>query len=327
MTVGTMTISTVHAQVVLPVSELKYDAPVLPPTLWATTAMVTRHLALLPGQTLLDKSVEQQHRPYNINAELNYQKTAGDFGQLNLGNSNVSAIHFDGDVYAGYVEFSAQRDDLQLGAVGAYESFDLAGFAQQRVGVMPYAKWLLPIGSETSFNFVGTLYYYDNDVTSHLAPRTFAAYRTLGASVSAALQFDTRYTYKAVTVMQDSPGWYSYMGSLALTLQMQSDDAERQVVYQQDVVDEVRDQRLLILAGNIGARLYERTAMMLVGELGKDMSHYDGTLSSAADHYTRLSWKITRTLSPRWSVQAGIGKTFSHDVDVTEMRLSTSANF
>lgn len=316
----------VQAQVILPVSALNYDAPTLPPMLWPTTDTVTRDLALLPGRTLIEKNADQQQPPYTVGVVGDYRKTAGNFGQINLGNSNINPIGFDGDVSALHVDLEMQRDDLLFGVQGVYEELDISGFAQRRQGLMPYGQWLMPINPQLSFNLLGTLYYFDNKVDSRLAPRTFSDYRTLGGSVSAALHFDTRYTYKAVTVAQNSPGWYSLMGSMAMTLQVQSDDAHRDVVDDQNVVEEVRDQRLLIFAGNAGVRLYERTALMLVGEYGQDLSRYGGALTSADSNFAKLALTLTRTLSPTWNVQAGLGRAFGHDVQETAFHLSTSKN-
>lgn len=314
----------VHGQVVLPISPLQYDAPSLPPSLWPATNIVTRDLALLPVKTLEDKNSEQYQLPYHFNFAGAYRDAQGNFGRLTLANSTAADISFDGDIYSGSFDFSTQRDTLLLGAMVSYEDLDLSSFSQQRAGIMPYGRWMIPLSQRTSFNVLGTLYYFHNSVDSRMAPRVFADYSTLGASLSAALHFDTRYAYKAVTVAQDSPGGWSYIGSVAVTLHVQNDDAEREVVFQQNVVDEVSKQQLLVLAGNVGVRLQERTAIVLMGEYGSDRSHYDGSLNDTDDDYLRISFKFTRTLSADWSVQGGVGRVLGHDVEVTDLHVSVS---
>jgi len=128
-------------------------------------------------------------------------------------------------------------------------------------------------------------------------------------------------------VAQDIPDRLLYMGSVAMTYQLQFDNADREMVFQQNVVNEVDDQRLFILAGNIGVRVYEKTAVMLLGEYGVDLSYYEGTFKEASDTYTRLSVKLTHTISSQWQLHGGMGRLFNHDVEVTEIHVSTSIRF
>lgn len=317
-------VTSAQGQVVLPISSLQYDAPTLPPSLWPTTPWVARDLALLPVRTLEQKNAEQYQRPYHISVRGEYQDVSGTFGRLTLNNTTAADVSFEGDNYSSSILLSTKKDSLDFGAISAYEAFDLSSFSQQRLGIMPYVRWMTPLGQRTSLNLLSVIYYFNNTVDSHLAPREFSDYSTMGAGLSAALHFDTRYAYKAVSIARDTASDMTYVGSVAMTLQVQSDDAKREVVYQQNVVDEVDKQQLLVLAGNVGVRLQDRAAIVLAGEYGSDLSDYDGSLSDVDSNFMRVSLKYIRTLSADWNIQGGVSRVCDYDVEVTGIQISLS---
>lgn len=316
-----------HAQVVLPITVLNYDASVLPPQLWPTTHIVTRDLALLPAMSLQEKSRSQYHLPYRVGVSANYRDTSGTFGQLNLGAQTLDDVSLEGDVVGSQIDFSLPRDDVTLGVQLSAEKLDLQSANQKRYGLMPYGRWLIPLNQRSAVSLLGTLYYFSNDVESRMAPRSFSDYDTVGASISATLQFDTRHAYKAVSVGESAGSGRSLFGSIAATLHVQSDDAKREVVYQGRIVDEVDDQRLVILGANVGTRLGDRTTVAAECEYAFDFSDYEGSLSAADDRYGRVVLEATQLLSPEWRLRGGIGQSFGHQVDVTDFHINASMAF
>jgi hypothetical protein len=318
-----------QSQVVVPIAGLKYDAPVLPPTLWATTVVVTRELALLPLRTLAEKANSAFDRPYRWEVLGGYQRPSGQFGSITVdnGSDGVRPISFQGDVYSAQLRFAGQWQALSFGLIGGFDDIDVQSFAQQRLGAMPYGRWTIPLGTRVRLSLLGTFNYFDNQLDSHLAPREFSDYASVGGSFSVALHFDTETAYRAVTVTEDGRGSVSLMGSVALTYHLQSDDAKRQVVYQQTVADEVDNQRLTVIAGNIGMRIGENTAMMIEGEYATDLSDYGGSLTAVDDGYGRVNISLKRTIGSVWEFNGNIGRTVGHDVDVSEVLVSVARAF
>lgn len=321
-------VTTAQAQVLLPISPLEFDAPVLPPQFMVAAPWSMREPALLPPHTLEEKDRAHGGREYRLEVGAAYQDVSGTFGSLNLGNGQTGAIDFAGDVKTVQAHLSVTGDDaVFFGAMGLYEEMDFKSFVQNRAGVAPYGKWVVPVNSRVGFNLVGMIYYCDNSVDSRLSSRQFTGYSSRGAGVSAALHFDAREVFRSVTLEQGGVGNIQPVGSLAFSYQHQSDDAERQVVYQQRVVDEAGAQRVLRLSGNIGTRLRERSIVMIAAEYVSDQSDYGGALQSAADHYTTLGATVARLFARSWRLTGGATRVFGHDVDVSTWHLNIENTF
>ena len=321
-------VTTARAQVLLPISPLQFDAPVLPPQFMLAAPWSMREPSLLPPHTLEEKSRAQGGREHRLEFGAAYQDVSGTFGSLNLGNGQTGAIDFAGDVKTVQAHVSVTGDNaIYFGAMGLYEELDFKSFVQNRAGVMPYGKWTVPVNSRVGFNLVGMVYYCDSSVDSRLSARQFTGYSSRGAGVSAALHFDAREVFRAVSVEQGGVGNIQPVGSVALSYQHQSDDAERQVVYQQRVVDEVGAQRVLRLSGNIGTRLRERSIVMIAGEYVSDQSDYGGSLQSAGDHYSTLGGTVARLFARSWRLTGGVTRVFGHDVAVSSWHLNIENTF
>jgi len=215
-----------------------------------------------------------------------------------------------------------------LGLFVPYEHLDLDSFDADRIGVLAFGAYTLPIKQvhdKTLFvRFIVNGAYMYNQVDSNIKivrpsitrKRGFKDFSTLGGNITVALGFDTVDFYRAISTKEGThSSFISLAGGIAASYQINHDiDVDRQSIQGNRIVDEVETQHLFMLGANVGMRIHDRAAVTLYGIWNHDASDYDGFLSDDADdNYFDLIIEAAVSLWPELRLHGGYKRVLGYD--------------
>ena len=324
--------------VIVPIDDVTFDSPALPPPLWRTNVLVMKELALAEVQTFSEKELET---PYTLNIKpkimrvvLSYERIDGDFGQATSNEGpNVPRephpLDYDGSSFSGALKLIWEADRFSFGALIPYDRLSLDAFDANRIGTVLFSKYDLPLNDTFILGFSVNGNYIYNQISSNINNITFKNFNTLGGNISIALKFDQKGEfYRAITTEQLKISTFSFTSSIALSYQFNKDDATREDDENGRVVSEVDAQHLVMLGANVGIRMGSDFALILYGIWNYDATAHKGSLRGADDNYIDVIFEGVWNLSRRWKITSGYKKVLGYeDLDVDQLFLEATLRF
>jgi len=309
--------------VIVPIDDVTFDSPALPPPLWRTNVLVMKELALAEVQTFSEKELETPYtlniKPKIMRAVLSYERIDGDFGQATSNEGpNVPrerrTLDYDGSSFLGTLKLLWEADRFSFGALIPYDRLSLDAFDANRIGTILFSKYDLPLNDTFMLGFSINGNYIYNKIDSNIANITFEDFNTLGGNISISLKFDQKGEfYRAITTEQLKISTFSFTGSIALSYQFNQDDATREDDENGRVVTEVDAQQLVMLGANVGIRIGSNFALILYGIWNYDATTYKGSLRGADDNYVDVLFEGVWNLSRRWKITSGYKKVLGYE--------------
>lgn len=316
--------------VIVPIDDVTFESPALPPPLWHTNFLVMKELVLAEVPTFSEKELETPYtlniKPREIRAVLSYERVRGDFGRVtsNEGEGRLRESHtldYDGSGVSVALKLLWEADRFSFGALIPYHRLSPDAFGANRLGTILFGKYDWPLNDRLTLGFSVNGNYIYNKANSNIDNVAFEDFHTLGGNVSIALQFDQKGEfYRAITTEQSGISTISFTGSIALSYQFNNDSATREDDEDGRVVTEVDTQHLVMLGANVGIRLGSNFALTLYGIWNYDATSYEGSLRGADNNYVDVMVEGVWNLSRRWKITGGYKKVFSYeDLDIDQI--------
>jgi len=325
--------------IIVPIEEVKFEAPALPPPLWRTNLLVMKELALPAMQTFSEKATTAAPKfslmPSTVRTVLSYEHVSGDFGRTtsNEGEGQQRKEHeieFDGDVVSIYSKIAWNTHRISVGTMIFYDSLGLDSFDMHRVGIMFFGKHQWPISQSLDIGLTANGNYARNIMDSRIDNVDFQDFNTFGGNISISLEFDTQEIYRAIAISEPKISRLYFAGGLSLSYQFQKDDVEREsfIFSSGEVVQEVDDQHLLMLGANFGMRMGSRFAMSIYGIWNYDATEYKGSLRDTDDNYLDVILEGSWSPLPEGKVNFGYKRIlFYQEIDSNQIFVGISWRF
>jgi hypothetical protein len=224
--------------VIVPIDDVTFEAPALPPPLWRTNVLVMKELALAEVPTFSEKELETPYtlniKPKKMRAVLSYERVRGEFGRVmsNKGEGIRRESHtldYDGSAFSVALNMIWEADRFSFGALIPYDRLSLSAFDANRIGTILYSKYDWPLNNTLSLGFQVNGNYVYNQMDSKINGISFEDFHTFGGNISIALKFDQKGEfYRAITTEQSQISTFSFTGSIALSYQFNKDSATRE---------------------------------------------------------------------------------------------------
>jgi hypothetical protein len=324
--------------VIVPIDEVTFDSPALPPPLWRTNVLVMKELALAEVRTFSEKELETSYtlniKPRMTGMVLSYERVEGNFGRAtsNEGESmrrGSRTLDYDGSGFSVALKMIWEAERFSFGALIPYDRLSLDAFDASRIGTILFSKYDLPLNDTFTLGFNINGNYVYNKIKSNINNITFENFHTLGGNMSIALKFDPKGEfYQAITAEKLNISTLSFTGSIALSYQFNKDNATREDSEEGRVVTEVDVQHLVMLGVNAGVRIGSHFALTLYGIWNYDATTYKGSLRGADDNYVDVIFEGVWNLSRRWKLTSGYKKVLGYeDLDSDQLFLEATLRF
>ncbi len=308
--------------VIVPIDDVTFDAPALPPPLWRTNSLVMKELALAEVPTFSEKELETPYtlniKPRTVRAVLSYERVDGDFGGAtsNEGENMLRirrTLDYDGSGFSVALKLSWESDRFSFGALIPYHRLSLDAFDASRIGVILFGQYDWPLNDRLTLGVSVNGNYIYNKINSNIDNVTFENFHALGGNVSIALKFDQKTEQSRISTI-------SFTGSVALSYQFNDDSATREDDENGRVVTEVESQHLVMLGANVGIRIGSDFALTLYRTWNYDATTYEGSLRGVDDNYVDVIFEGAWNLSRRWKLMGGYKKVLGYqEIDMNQL--------
>ncbi|MDH3605179.1 MAG: hypothetical protein OEU26_36750, partial [Candidatus Tectomicrobia bacterium] len=173
--------------VIVPIGDVTFDSPALPPPLWRTNVLVMKELALAEVQTFSEKELET---PYTLNIKprmtrvaLRYERVQGNFGGATSNEGpnmprGRRTLGYDGSGFSGTLKLIWEDDRFSFGALIPYDRLSLDAFEANRIGTILFSKYDLPLNDTFTLGFSVNGNYIYNQINSNIDNITFKNFHT-----------------------------------------------------------------------------------------------------------------------------------------------------
>jgi len=324
--------------VIVPIDDVTFDSPALPPPLWRTNVLVMKELALAEVQTFSEKELETPYtlniKPRTTRVALSYERVRGNFGSATSDEGpnmprGRHTLDYDGSSLSVALKLIWEADRFSFGVLIPYDRLSLDAFDANRIGTILFSKYDIPLNDMFTLGFnVNGIYIY-NKIDSNIDNIVFKDFHTLGGNISITLSFDQKGEfYRAITTEQLKISTLSFIGSIVLSYQLNKDDATREDDENGRVVTEVDAQHLVMLGANVGIRIGSNFALILYGTWNYDATTYKGSLRGTDDNYVDVLFEGVWNLSQRWKITSGYKKVLGYeDLDADQLFLGATLRF
>jgi hypothetical protein len=242
---------TAPVTVIIPIEEVEFEAPALPPPLWRTNFLVMKELALMQVETFKEKEAEAaqqlQRMPRISSVVLNYERVDGHFGRVTSSAGELQPrisrdIEYDGNIVSASFKLVWDMDKFSFGGLIPYDNLNLDSFDADRIGAIIFGEYELSLNEVLTMGFALNGIYVYNGINSNINNITFKDFHTFGTNISVSLTMDTKDIYRGISVTKPEFSLVSFAGSIAFSYQFSTDNVDRMGVENERVVKEVDNQ-------------------------------------------------------------------------------------
>ena len=316
--------------IIVPIDDVTFESPALPPPLWRTNVLVMKELALAEALTFSEKELEMPYtlnsKPIKIRAMLSYERVRGDFGRAtsNDGQDMIRGDHpldYDGNSVSTTLKLVWKGSRFSFGAMIPYDHLHLDAFDANRIGTILFGKYDWLLNDRLTIDFIANGNYIYNQIDSNIDNIEFKDFNTFGGNVGISLKYDQKGEfYRAITTEKTKLSKLSFTGSVSLIYQLNKDDAKREDNEEGHVVTEVEEQHLVMLGANVGMRIGNNFSLVFYSIWNYDLTSYKGSLHDTDDNYFDIIFEGGWHLSQRWKITSGYKKILGYeDMDADQL--------